>query len=215
MAPVAVAGSHCRRPLGGRGFTLLELLLSLFISSLLVGLLGLVFKNVQHAATSIESANASIYFESFLRKQLFFREERFDQLNLLVLEPRRIAFVTGFSAARGHLAGPHYVSYEFDPNADQLVYREIPLTAWWKERGDIDGWRTGIQQRLKRDGRRFVAFDEVGGIQFDYGYGDRFSDFVDGDELPGLLRLRWQTLEGVRELIAGLRYSSYPWHPDI
>lgn len=113
-----------------RGFTLLELIVALTLSTLVVGLAVGLYATVQRAGSGIVSAQRDWVALQFLRGQLAHQDRTLNKTFTLVrMERDRLAFVTRKSAQFGTGGPPVLALYHLD--GGQLRYREVALPAWW------------------------------------------------------------------------------------
>jgi prepilin-type N-terminal cleavage/methylation domain-containing protein len=92
------SGSSARASVPAGGFSLLELLVVITISAAMVVFLGLLYRNVLFTGTALQAVESDWLVERFLRRQLAFRDGRFDDLGVFYGSSVELGFVSRYSA---------------------------------------------------------------------------------------------------------------------
>lgn len=173
-----------------RGFTLLELIVAMALSTLVVGLAVGLYATVQRAGGSIVSAQRDWVALQFLRTQLAHQDRTLNKtLGLVRMERDRLAFVTRKSAQFGIDGPPVLALYRLD--GGQLAYREVALPAWWglKDREsqfDFDRLR---EERDAFEGAMFAASGDAAFAYWDEAAREWREQLRGQDALPRVVRL--------------------------
>jgi prepilin-type N-terminal cleavage/methylation domain-containing protein len=152
---------QCRQ----RGFTLIETVVVLAISVGLVVLTSLLFRSVGQAALALGGDRDEWMLQRQLRQQL---AHGFVASNLasrvLIGEPDRLVFFTWRSRIFGADGKPVLAEYRFDPSRRALLYRELPLPAWWdidrapRSPGDLLTWLERVPEAKLVGGLESLTF---------------------------------------------------------
>jgi prepilin-type N-terminal cleavage/methylation domain-containing protein len=187
-----------------RGFTLVEILVVITISTALVAVLTRILQSANQVGVLLTTRNSDWASERFLRKQMFLAVPRINAAGLFVGDDDSLMFVTRKSAGGGS-DGPLVLAYyAYDSNRRQIVYQESPLPPWWTAtpRDDID-----VERRLdefRRQSHQPRMF--LGGIE-----GAKFSYFAypagwekrwqQRGQIPALVRLEFERAGQHREIL--------------
>ena len=116
---------------GARGFTLIEVLVTLAISTAIVLLVTRVWQSVNQAGIILSSQGADWNAEKFLRKQLLLALT--DPMTTRLFDGRadELMFVTRVSAAAGGEGPPVIAYYRYDPASLSLTYQERIAPPVW------------------------------------------------------------------------------------
>lgn len=109
------------------GFSLVEMIVVITISTGLVFLLVKLYQSVAHAGQIVGSRQSDWGAERFMRKQMLVSLVRANSRGYFTGETDRLMFATRKSAAGSMEGWPVLAYYAFEPNARALTYRESPL----------------------------------------------------------------------------------------
>lgn len=172
------------------GFTLLELIVALTLSTLVVVLAVSLYATVQRAGNGIVNAQRDWVALQFLRTQLAHQDRTLNKtFSLVRMERDRLAFITRKSAQFG-LGGPPVLAiYRLDSGA--MLYREIALPGWWGLDGregqfDLDRLR---ESREAFDGKPFVTSADAAFTYWDRAERQWRDELRSRDSLPSTVRL--------------------------
>lgn len=173
-----------------QGFTLLELIVALTLSTLVVTLAVALYATVQRAGTGIVNAQRDWVALQFLRTQLAHQDRALNKtFSLVRMERDRLAFVTRKSAQFG-LGGPPVLAlYRLDGGV--LSYREVALPAWWgitdrESQFDFDRLR---ETQEAYDGALFTTPTDAAFAYWDGAERSWRDELRRHDSLPSTLRL--------------------------
>lgn len=195
------------------GFTLLELLVVVSISTLIIATLTALYRMTTRTAVTLTHSEDEWGAEQFLRRQYMLVHPATLDLGLFEADEDSLAFVSYKSARHGENGPPVLARYRYQALENRLAYQEQDLPAWWETRG------ADLARRLleKTDGGwTDIAFYQVDRAEF--GFLVRTPDRVrwqrrwnDRKTLPQLIKLEMQRLGEQRVLIienAVLFYST-------
>lgn len=199
-----------------RGFSLLELLVVVTISAGLIILLSLLYRNIRFTGEALRSTESDGTVELFMRKQLLYRDERFDALGLFQGAPDDVRFITRFSARYGNAGPPVYAHYRYDGNDSLLVYEEVDMPPWWIDDADIRLDSVNLEYKLLDEAWKTTVFKAIGGFSFYY-RGAADPDWRDSwrslDSVPRLVKMDYSRLGQQTTLVMetqGLSFSLQP-----
>ena len=150
-----------------RGFSLLELVVVVTISAGLIILLSLLYRNIRFTGEALKSVETDWTAELFMRKQLLYRDERFDAFGLFQGEPDAVRFVTRFSARYGNAGPPVYVRYRYDGNEALNWCMRRPICRPGGLMMPTSGWTpANLEYRLLDEAWRTTVFEAIGDFSF-------------------------------------------------
>ncbi len=134
--------SRSRRPaaralLSLAGFTLVEVLVTLAISTGIVLLVTRVWQSVNQAGVILSSQGADWNAERFLRKQLLLALTEPNAARLFEGGEDELMFVTRMSAAAGGEGAPVLAYYRYDAASRSLTYQERVAPPLWESAGEL------------------------------------------------------------------------------
>jgi len=186
------------------GFTLLELLIVITISAALVILLGQLYRLVGKTSFSLFSANDDWVFEQFLRKQLWFSDQRFFKLGLRKYQAQEIIFASRLSARYGQDGPPVLVRYRYEPSSNALLYTEVTIPPWWAEQYkslSLYSLFHGRQERFQE-----TALSHLDNFSFSFFDGQQWHDkWLIDTAPPNLIKLRFQRTGDTQEMLLETR----------
>ncbi len=195
-----------------KGFTLLELLVALVLTSIIVIYLTQLYKMTGHAATTIKSAGSDWNAEHFIRQQLW---QQLPEFNTALLqfkgEKNSLQFASRYSAAYGDSGSYVKAVYRYDSNKQTLTYEEQPYVNWWTTEG-----REKIKSHSQRQQQNQIqtVFKQVSNLQFSYSYRGtdgtiKWKEMWDNPKLPELIKLDYRRGGQLQTLIFDHRVSSF------
>jgi len=195
------------------GFTLLEVLVALTISTALV-LLGLsIFRTVGQATMRASTSGRDWTTELFLRRQLAEADFTLSQRFALVrTEADRFSFVSRRSAQFGELGPPALVTWWFDAATRNLRYRETMLPAWWAGDAARGLSYDEITSDSSLPGFECVIFSDVSLPHFRYwnaGLRTWDRDSADYSTMPERIRLELTRTQGPERYVFETRKGSF------
>ena len=120
------------------GFTLIEVLVTLAISTAIVLLVTRVWQSVNQAGVILSSQGADWNAERFLRKQLLLALTEPNATRLFEGSDDELMFVTRMSAAAGGEGAPVLAYYRYDAPTRSLTYQERVAPPLWASAGAED-----------------------------------------------------------------------------
>lgn len=120
------------------GFTLIEVLVTLVISTGIVLLVTRVWQSVNQAGIILASQGAEWNAERFLRKQLLLALTEPAAARLFDGRADELMFVTRVSAVAGGEGPPVIAYYRYDAASRSLTYQERVAPPFWTSRSDED-----------------------------------------------------------------------------
>ncbi len=178
------------------GFSLLELLVVVAISAAMVVFLGLLYRNVLFTGSALQAVESDWLVERFLRRQLAFRDGRFDDLGVFYGSSVELGFVSRYSARYLASGPPVYVRYRYDPNDRSVVYQELELPPWWvDDRSAIS--RLSLDTEIDSRGWGRTIMQEVAGFDVSYldiSSGLWLNSWLDETQVPEIVRLEYRRL---------------------
>lgn len=197
-----------------RGFTLLELLVVVAVSTALIVLLGLVYRQVQRTGEGLGAVESDWQVQVFMRRQVAARDDRFDPIDLTRGDGTSLQLISRYSAVHAMAGPPVLAQYLFRPNEESLLYRETPLPPWWLEGQTAEEFRTTALADATLGAQEHSLLGGVVALRFEYGDGSiggwrgNWLSFADS-EPPPLVRLRFSRLGSEVEWIIPTRHLRY------
>ncbi len=152
------------------GFTLVEMLVALAISTAAIALAVAVSRIVTRATQSVRSTERDWVTEQFVREQFSEADQSLTEtLSLARSETERFSFVTRRSALYGVNGPPVLASYWYEDASHSLQYREAALPAWWpadqaRRQISYDQLATGVETPVWRG----TALSNVSSVNLSY-----------------------------------------------
>jgi prepilin-type N-terminal cleavage/methylation domain-containing protein len=190
-----------------RGFTLIELVISVAITTMLIALVSQIYQTVNRIGNHSIGINQDWGAMQFMRTQ-------FDAVDIglntyfqaVKGEESIFSFISKNSAQFGKAKQPVLVSYRYNGASKELSYMEIPLPPWWGENraeyyaAQIDNWRL-YRDKFSYDN---ILLQDVDSAKFEYW--DSFnkkwiSSWTQKKLLPPLIRMQFTKLGTQQELV--------------
>ncbi|WP_031433495.1 type II secretion system protein GspJ [Methylomarinum vadi] len=173
-----------------KGFSLLELLVVITISSALIIFLSQLHRMVGHAAQTLFSNNDDWLFERFARKQFWHLDSNLLTSELTHWHRDEIIFVSRYSARYALDGPPALVRYHLDDSKNAIVYTETLLPPWWD--GQLERFRHRDLFQASEGQWQSNALTQVEDFSFSFFNGTRWGDTWDsGEQLPALVKMQF------------------------
>lgn len=185
----------------GRGFTLVEIMVSLVIATVLVIALTQLYRTVVQVGVQLRSTQTDWNAEQFLRSQTRLAFVPLKTKTWFEGRSTRLFFTSAKSMANGTDGRPVATLYTYDPVRQVLYYQERAMPPWW---GDVIATQQLIDSVARAE--RIELFRNVERLAFAYHEGSLAGSLARGwadsaDELPALIRLDMQMLGKRKELL--------------
>ena len=191
-----------------QGLSLIEVVVSLMISSLIIIMGTQMYQIVGRTGSSMESAMSEWSRELFIRHQLVHLDERLTKETAVFSgEPTQLVFISTNSARFGKQVVPVVVSYAI--RNQTLQYAEMMMPSWWDREGSevtimrartLQAIVSGAGQSIWKD----TLYPDVTNARFEY-WDDKRKRWLQQwnrkDDYPPLVRLRFQHLNQARDLV--------------
>lgn len=192
------------------GFTLAEILVALFVATMLVMGVTRLYQTVVGASVVMRSRNDDWGMEQFIRRQSLQALPGIGHLRMFLGEGDQMLFVSRHGAADGYSGKPVLAYYYYDPTRRALLYQEERLGAWWiKPQSSADPSKTAAG-RLRGMAEPRIALRGLDSVEFLYFTGDFnsavawVSQWRIPEKSPSLVKLRYRRLGVVKELVLEL-----------
>jgi prepilin-type N-terminal cleavage/methylation domain-containing protein len=191
------------------GFTLVEMLVALAISTAAIALAVAVSRIVTRATQSVRSAERDWVTEQFVREQFSEADQTLTEtLSLARAETERFSFVTRRSALYGINGPPVLASYWYDDAAHSLQYREAALPAWWpadqaRRQISYDQLSTSVETPVWQG----TALSNVSGVNISYWNAEALTwerRNANHERLPKIVRIRLSRFGETRDIALGV-----------
>lgn len=147
------------------GFTLIEVLVTLVISTGIVLLVTRVWQSVNQGGIVLRSHGVDWNAERFIRKQMLMAHTEPAATRLFEGRADELMFVTRVSAANGGEGPPVIAYYRYDPSSRSLTYQERIAPPLWTSLLDEDlrpaRFRTGFAEQRSSAVTLFAGLDEA------------------------------------------------------
>jgi len=191
------------------GFSLLELLIVITISSTLILFIAQLYRMVGQTVNTLFSNNDQWLFERFIRKQTWFMDHRFYQDKLFSLNSHDLIFVSQYSAQYALAGPPTLVKYHYDDDANTLFYSEMAIPPWWDDK--LKYFRHDELFNSQNPQWHSIAINKIDDFSFSYFDGKNWDDrWSSTTQLPLLVKMQFTRTGAAIELILetkGLSYS--------
>lgn len=175
------------------GFTLLELIVAIVLTSLLVIYLTQLYQMTGQTVSALKSAESDWGAEQFMRQQIWQSLPAFNtDLKQFQGEKYRLQFSTRYSGKAGDTGAYVKAIYYYDSHKQTLEYEERPYSNWWTDEG-----REAIRRNAdKKTYEPLIVFKQIKDLQFSYSYKDidgtiKWKDKWDKPDLPTLIKLNY------------------------
>ncbi len=153
-----------------RGFTLLELLLSMALTTALVIMASNVYDTINKVGNRTLNINRDWVAQFFIRTQFESSDYSLNRyFSSVDLTTNRLSYITTKSARYGYNQKPVLVTYQYNSALRSLQYHEIDIPPWWDENqsqymSQIDAWRLDTGKNSYRKS----ILNGIDNIDFEY-----------------------------------------------
>ncbi len=178
-----------------RGFTLLELLLSMALTAALVVLASNIYQTVQKVGNKTLNINRDWGVENFVRLQVEAFDAALNSKYLAVdFKPDALTFISRNSAQFGHSQRPVLATYRYDASQQSMIYSELTLPPWWDGRDalyaqQMDSWKSGGYRQGFYQGVMLSGVDTARFEIWDFKSKQWSTQWNDKKILPSIIRL--------------------------
>lgn len=187
------------------GFTLVELMVALLISTGIVIALTRIYQTVAGAAVIVRSQSSDWSFEQFLRKQGLHALPFLGKDKPFVGEIDQCMFLTRYGAASASDGPPTVVHYRYDRYQRAVLYQEIRARPWWDEEMKPETGKDWLQRMQGAPEKPRVALRGLDEAEFFYYQNDPRQPWINrwptDAPQPSLVKLRYRRVGEVREII--------------
>ena len=201
-----------------KGFSLVEMMVVMLISSGLVILLVKVFHSVDTASKILTESNYEKTFELFIRKQYLLSYNNAESVSLFKASSNELMFVSGNSISMSDLGRPVLAHYQYDLDDAMLTYSERGLPPWWNEDSKRKITQSGIDQFEKLINKEIIIKD-IDNLAFSYPENNMMTriEWRNGwqhrNKIPSVIKITYQSNAQLEEILIerGVIYSSSPY----
>lgn len=201
-----------------KGFSLVEMMVVMLISSGLVILLVKVFHSVDTASKILTESNYEKTFELFIRKQFLLSYNNAESVSLFKGNSNELMFVSANSIAMSDLGGPILAHYQYSLDDAELTYSEYRLPPWWDETSKRNITQSSIDQFEKLINKE-VVIKGVDNLVFSYPEDNIMTriewrnEWQHRNNIPVVIKITFQSNAQSEEILIerGVIYSSSPY----
>jgi len=201
-----------------KGFSLVEMMVVMVISSGLVILLVKVFHTVDAASRILTESNYEKTLELFIRKQYLLSYSNTESLALFKANSNELMFVSSNSISQADLGGPVLAHYQYHPDDSLLSYSEYRLPPWWDENTKRKISSANIDQFIKLINKEPVIKD-IDELSFSYPEQNMMAqikwqnEWQHRNELPAVIKVTYRGRSHSETILIerGVIYLSSPY----
>lgn len=189
-----------------RGFTLLEILLSVALASALIIMASNIYDTVRKVGQRALSTNKEWGTQYFLRLQFEAIDAGLNNyFSAVDARNDRLSFISRNSAQFGHNGQPVLVTYRYNSGLKIIQYHEVTIPPWWDDSqqqytAQIDSWR----QYGGKFSMELTAFSGIDSAEFEYwedGKKRWSNQWNDKKMMPPLARLTYHQAGQKKEIV--------------